>query len=786
MAVSKKLAKLARDPNKFFEDYFAKRRRRSSQKSNPRLEAIRTFIESRMRVPERPIDDNLVVYESFNGASIACNPLAIFEGLRRDPRFAHLRHAWIVRDPQLHSQAFASMSNVELVRRGTDRHKRVVQTARYLVNNNTFDAWFSKRDGQVYVNTQHGVPIKTLGRDAIGTFALGANVTRNLLHTDFLVMPNRFTTDRILAAHDVQNLFAGEVIEAGYPRFDLTLRAVDNVDRLRERLGIMSGKKVILYAPTYRGSHARADDQSEHIASLKAAIERRFSGDYVFLCRAHHTVLSRDEGDRFAEAVNAMDANALLAVVDVLITDYSSIAFDFVPLNRPIIYYAYDVEEYKRTRGTYLELDELPGAICGTIEDVERELEGIETFIERHGPKYREALDRFCANDDGGATKRVIERVFCGTGAAHTYTLKPDHRRRVLVYGGGFFNNGVTSSVASMLKSIDSSQFDVYLAFNGRATEESFTRLRARAPAETKFVYYLPSKGVNFTSEQERGQHEARRIFGHARFDVAIDASGYGRLWPSMIASVDATRRAIFLHNCMKSERESRPELADYDYLFHLYDVAYDLLVNVSESSYTANVEFLPHLRDKMVYTENILDAERVRDLSRENVVDERKTNFINIGRYSYQKGQDRLLEAFARVHADHPETHLYIVGHGPDEKALRTQVRRLGLSEAVHITGKMENPFPLLKACDCFVMSSRYEGQGIVLLESLTLGITTISTDIPGPRSILDDAFLVEDSVDGLVSGMKRFMDGSLPEQTFDVERYNAAARRRLEAVLA
>src|SRR5690606_30254431 len=170
MTLKKKVAKLFRDPDLFFEDYFAKRRKRAraQRASGP---AQRTT---------RKINPRLVVYESFHGASISCNPYAIFSFLLEDPRFRRYRHIWIVNDPDRYAERFAAHKNVRFVGRGTERAERALEIAKYLVSNNTFSPSFTKRPGQVYVNTQHGVPIKTMGEDAHGTFALGANVTRKI------------------------------------------------------------------------------------------------------------------------------------------------------------------------------------------------------------------------------------------------------------------------------------------------------------------------------------------------------------------------------------------------------------------------------------------------------------------------------------------------------------------------------------------------------------------------------------------------------------------------------
>jgi CDP-glycerol glycerophosphotransferase len=235
----------------------------------------------------------------------------------------------------------------------------------------------------------------------------------------------------------------------------------------------------------------------------------------------------------------------------------------------------------------------------------------------------------------------------------------------------------------------------------------------------------------------------------------------------------------------MLKEQESRPELADYKLIFKLYKESFDKLITVSKSGYEANCKNFPALRTKMFQVDNPIDATRIIELSVEkdllwrDCLDHKKINFINIGRYSPEKGLDRLIEAFSRIAKEHENLHLYLVGHGLLYKNLKTQIIALELQEKITLTDNIENPFPLLSACDCFVLSSHYEGQGLVLLESMVLGIPCISTDIPGPRSVLSEGkgLLVDDSVDGLIYGMEIFLKNKVPQEKFNYEEYTENA---------
>jgi CDP-glycerol glycerophosphotransferase len=156
--------------------------------------------------------------------------------------------------------------------------------------------------------------------------------------------------------------------------------------------------------------------------------------------------------------------------------------------------------------------------------------------------------------------------------------------------------------------------------------------------------------------------------------------------------------------------------------------------------------------------------------------------NFITMGRLSPEKGQDNLIKAFGRFHKDFPDSKLYILGEGPLRKDLEQLISELGLEDSVYLAGQVENPFAIMKKCDCFVLSSHYEGQPMVLLEAMTHGMKIIATDIVANRTVLEDnrfGLLVENSIEGLEKGLDLLardeLDNKLDE--FIPEEYNKKA---------
>jgi CDP-glycerol glycerophosphotransferase len=152
---------------------------------------------------------------------------------------------------------------------------------------------------------------------------------------------------------------------------------------------------------------------------------------------------------------------------------------------------------------------------------------------------------------------------------------------------------------------------------------------------------------------------------------------------------------------------------------------------------------------------------------------------FITVGRYSTEKNQDRLLRAFAIVHSAQPLARLLLVGYGPLQHHLERQIVHLGLSGAAFVTGPYRNPFPIMAAAHCFVLSSNYEGQPMVILEAAILGMPIISVDFGSVTDALPNGSVHVVAMDdgALAEGMLDFLRGDVPRATIDIATYNRAA---------
>ncbi|MEU8683703.1 CDP-glycerol glycerophosphotransferase family protein [Streptomyces sp. NPDC048611] len=380
-------------------------------------QAKRKAVDLRYQALRRqPLDENLAVYSAYWNRLPACNPLAVYEKARELAPDVH--GVWVVKK-QLADAVPAGIDHVVL---NSPRYWEVMARAKYLVNNVNFADNVVKREGQIHLQTHHGTPLKSMGTDQKRYPAAAKGMSfRKLLaradRWDFSLSANRHTTEQWERVYPCD--FAS--LDAGYPRNDVYYRATaQDVLDLRERLGIAPGRTAVLYAPTMR------DYQVGYVPRLGLErLSRALGENFVLLVRTHY-FYDRDPGlQKLQERGALIDVSGHPAVeelclaADALVTDYSSIMFDYANLDRPIITYADDWDTYVRSRGvTFDLLSGLPGDTPGAVATTEDEL--IEVFRSgRWDDERTTALRtafraRFCPWDDGHAAERVVRRVFLG------------------------------------------------------------------------------------------------------------------------------------------------------------------------------------------------------------------------------------------------------------------------------------------------------------------------------------------------------------------------------------
>ncbi|MCF7702162.1 CDP-glycerol glycerophosphotransferase family protein [Loktanella sp. M215] len=765
---------------------------------------------------DTPLDPLVILYESFHASSVACSPAAICEAARRDPRCAGFTHVWVVDVPAAVPAHLRGQADVRIITRASDDYPRLLASAKYLVNNSTFPPWYLRRDGQVYLNTWHGIPLKTMFRDEKGAPARYANSQRNFLQASHIVLAGDYATDHLLGPAGIAPLGRRKTYHIGTPRIDrtLALRAARSADPAHRH---------ILFAPTWKGVVGEPETQIPEIAAVIAALSQDGGPPVTLHVKAHN--FNRDDLSALPAGTGGIttrpvppdaDINAVMADMDVVVTDYSSLLFDALAADIPTVLFVPDLETYRATRGLYIALDTLPATLCRTPEDLRRACAAPRAPSAFPADIVAAARAAYVAQEDGQASARALDLILRAGGhdAGPLPAPVSTSDKPVLAFMmGGFLRNGITTSALNLLSHIDTDRHDVMVLTDGAALHPEAWDLLNQVPdpimvihrtgrecytsaeraAKSAFYDDNRLKDPARIALMERAMaREARRIIGPVALEAAIEFSGYRRMWAWIMAMADARRHIIYQHNDMVSERDLRFSLLEGVFFTYRY---FDRIVAVSDETRDLNAANLSAYYGTAtpVTVRNMIDLARIAegrsaDLPERPPAQTDTTAFITIGRCSAEKNHAMLLDAFAIVYARHPQARLTILGEGPLLEETRDRRDALGLAEVVRMPGFSDHALAWLDRSDCFVLPSRYEGQPMVILEALALDKPVIVTDIPGSRGALRGGYgFIAGGIEAeaFAEAMLDFIAGRIRFKSFDPAAYNTAALAEFNALL-
>ena len=371
-----------------------------------------------------PIDPNLIVFEAFKGKHCACSPKALFEEVLQNPAYAGYRLVWSLTELDKYRSLVNDNPRVSLVKRGSKLYYEALAKAKYRITNSISPITVPRREGQVYIQTWHGTPLKRLGCDIArdGNDAQSLREIHESYRTEadqftYLLSPSEYTSEKLASAFALtEEEKKNKIIELGYPRnVHLFTYTAKEVEQLKKFYGVPKGKKVILYAPTFREtSYQYGVGFEQKVALDMERLRARFGDTACVLMRTHYFAVTDFDYSKYEgfiiKGAEVADINRLYIISDILVTDYSSVMFDFSILRRPMIFYMYDWEEYRgQLRDFYIEPDILPGPIVTTQDELEEEIEKVLTQPFVCDEKYQAFCDKFTYLDDADAAKRVLE-----------------------------------------------------------------------------------------------------------------------------------------------------------------------------------------------------------------------------------------------------------------------------------------------------------------------------------------------------------------------------------------
>ncbi|MDD6036390.1 MAG: CDP-glycerol glycerophosphotransferase family protein [Lachnospiraceae bacterium] len=782
---------------------------------------------------EKPLKEKAILLESQHGKAMDGNIFALLSELAKGTDYKE--YSLYLTAAKGKSAAYKKrlrslgMGRVKVVQRASLRYFKVLATAKYLINDNTFIYNFVKREGQVYLNTWHGTPLKTLGKRIKSEAHAIGNTQKNFLASDYLLYPNEFTMKHMVEDYMLENIGTSEIWLAGYPRnaifFDKESR-----EQVRKKYSL-DGKKVYAFLPTWRGTIGKVSGnaQVQQLVEYLTELDSELPEDYVLYVKLHtvsNAELTVEEFSHIRLFPEDCETYEFLNATDGLITDYSSVFFDYAVTRRKIILFTYDEEEYEAARGFYFPLSELPFPQAKTSEELLHFMKAEKAYDDT------EFLQTFCAYERPDVSAAICRKLLFGGEEGIKVCALPDNgKRNVVIFGGALHENGITTSLFNLLSQIDKDKYNYTILYKMEDMKKH-PKVLERIPEEVHTLGFSNGISIGIMDSvlyklwtkkgfvpyrimepilDKMAKRDAARIFTGCKIDKLIHFSGYSNDLTTIFRGLSCNK-TIYAHNDMEKEVKER-RLIRSEVLTRAYQ-EYDSVAVVTEDiKYIAEriAEKLPYRVDRKAHVtvaKNVIDYERVLRLSEEELVLDPTTQinvsfsrlreilesdavkFINVGRFSPEKGHERLLNAFERIHGENPDTYLFIVGsRGALYGETLRKAQELKSYDHIVIILHMSNPFALLKQCDYFIFSSLYEGFGLVLAEADILGVRCVSTDIDGPRLFMQKygGTLVEDSEQGVYDGMRMCLDGKITDTlSVDYAEYNKEAVAQFEEIAA
>ncbi|WP_240626611.1 CDP-glycerol glycerophosphotransferase family protein, partial [Staphylococcus carnosus] len=365
------------------------------------------------------VSNTTILFETFGGKNYSDSPKYIYEYMIKN--YPEYNYIWVFKNPDKN----IIPGNAKKVEKDSKEYYEAYSNAHYWVTNARTPLYLNKKENQTYIQTWHGTPLKRLANDmkvvrmpGTTTPAYKRNFHEETSRWDYLISPNRYSTEIFESAFWMDR---ERILEVGYPRNDILINRTDDTEfknHLREMLNIPNGKKVILYAPTWR------DDEfikkGQYLFDLRINLEnmqKKLGDDYVILLRMHYLIaiaLNLEGYEDFAiDVSNYDDISELYLISDALITDYSSVMFDYGILKRPQFFFAYDIDKYdKGLRGFYMDYKkDLPGPIYTDPFELADGLKQIDQVSNEYKSNINDFYNRFCSIEKGKASEYIGELI---------------------------------------------------------------------------------------------------------------------------------------------------------------------------------------------------------------------------------------------------------------------------------------------------------------------------------------------------------------------------------------
>lgn len=368
-----------------------------------------------------PVNKKIIVFESNIGRNYSGNPKAIYEKMVELGFDKEYKCYWILED-----KSTSIPGKCIKIKNNRIKFFYIMAVSGIWVCDTRLPKYIIKRRKTTYIQTWHGTPLKKLGLDMFTVFMAGeksiedykSNFIKNTNTWDYLISQNNYSSEIFKKAFN----FNKEILEIGYPRNDILFdkNNEETILKIKKDLNLPLDKKIILYAPTWR------DNEFHDIGKYKFnpnidfdLLKKELDEELVIIVKYHYLVMEQIDWSPYKDFIYSFDMSydisTLYLVSDILITDYSSVMFDYSILKRPMIFYCYDLKQYMNDlRGFYFDfVSEAPGPIIKDSKELTKYLKefNYDLYYKAFNKKYNDFTNKYNHLDNGLASIKTIELI---------------------------------------------------------------------------------------------------------------------------------------------------------------------------------------------------------------------------------------------------------------------------------------------------------------------------------------------------------------------------------------
>ncbi len=755
------------------------------------------------------IDENAIYVECDHGKDFTGNVFRIVEEISKGNYGDYKIYVYgnqITKNQILKLQKNYNLKIHKIITKESEALK-TSEKAKYIIIDSTVHRKYVKRPEQILIYLWNNTPFKTIGRDNVKREHILAAEQQTILSSDYLLFANEYSCEKVLNAYMMEKIYPGKILIEGYPR-NCAFFDDERSEDLKSKLKLKD-KEIFAFISDKR---IKGEEGGKLINDF-AELDNNLKDNQILFIGLNPQDLLKINFKKYKHIKpfpTEYERYEVLNCVETLITDYTSALFDFANAKGKIILYNKPDDEF------YLDLSDLPFPQVQSIEDLVKELNSPKEYDDS------EFIEKYCKYDKTSTAENICKHIFKNEKICEEKKIEND-KPNVLIFGGALFNNGITSSLINLLNNIDRENYNIFISYRqwDNYIKENHEHIYNIIPAGVEFLplrskfiktmrekraysNFLYSEKVKKCPEivNQMLERAFKKQYPGDIFQYVVNFDGYGED-ENLMFSRTGKKASVWVHNDMIQEIETR-DIQNINTLREIYN-AYENVVVVSPDLIKPTSE-ISGRKDNIRIVHNINTHDKIQKKGENELYIDKNTEIITrhpdgifgvlnspgkkiitIGRYSPEKGHDRLLNAFDELCEDYPDTQLIIIGgHGKlynQTINLRNDLRHW---KNVTLIKWISNPMPILKQCDLFVLSSFYEGWPMVLMEADTFDVPVLVTDITGTQWMKDyGGHIVENSQAGILQGLYEFAEGNVDRLGIDYEEYNKNAVEEFYSIL-